>query len=221
MENIIKSYGRIRSRGLSDAQKDHLTVGYKMYGINISDGIVNPHDLFDTKYDSVFFEIGFGNGEHMIYMAQKYPKTAFIGCEPFENGVATAIRYIKELNLKNIKIFRGDARELLAKLQNHSINRCYILFPDPWRKKRHHKRRIINSQFLNFLKEKLSASSELRIATDHADYLQQILVELKVSNFYFNENIIFERPTDFSGTKYEQKAIDAGRRCAYIVAKNH
>jgi len=145
---IIQSYGRRRSHGLSEAQKDALLNLTNEYGINLPTQTLNPA-IFFNGISKIFVEIGFGAGEHLIQNAIQNSEVGFIGCEPFENGVAKALKAIHENNLKNVKIFNGDARFLLDFFENSSIDRFYILFPDPWTKKRHHKHAVFYQKNLS------------------------------------------------------------------------
>lgn len=214
---VIRTYGRTRSHGLSQTQENNLKTLYPVFGIELPEEQIDPRIFFDRHFDIISLEIGFGNGEHLIGMAEKNPNIGFIGCEPFENGVVSALDSVQENNLSNVRIYKGDARVLLNKLINHSIDRMYILFPDPWRKKKHHKRRLISEDFLQLAREKMKSNSCMVIATDHEDYRNDIL-KLLHNKTIFNDELIYARPSCFIGTKYERKAIVKGTKCAYIRA---
>lgn len=216
---FLPSFGRKRARGLSETQKNNLVNLYEIFGIEIPAEKISPQELFKENYEKIFFEIGFGHGEHLIQNAILNPDIGFIGCEPFENGVASILKEIQEKNLKNVRIYRGDARILLEKLKNNSINRFYILFPDPWRKKKHHKRRILSEEFLKNLQE--TQPGELVIATDHYDYLQSILENLRNLKIDHSEDLenLSKKPSWFLDTRYEQKAIAKGSKCYYLKLK--
>ncbi|MEQ1819622.1 MAG: tRNA (guanosine(46)-N7)-methyltransferase TrmB, partial [Terricaulis sp.] len=115
-------------------------------------------------------EIGFGGGEHLVANAVAHPNTRFIGVEPFLNGVASCLRHIEEANAQNIRLHSGDARDVIARLPDGSVDLVYILFPDPWPKARHHKRRLIQTEFLDELARVMKPGTELRFATDWANY---------------------------------------------------
>lgn len=119
---------------------------------------------------SLVLEIGFGGGEHLVAQAQAHPEARFIGVEPFLNGVASCLRHIEETGVQNVRLHMGDARDVLARLPGASLDLCYILFPDPWPKLRHHKRRLIQPEFLDALARTLKPGGEARFATDWADY---------------------------------------------------
>lgn len=115
-------------------------------------------------------EIGFGGGEHLVAQATAHPNTRFIGVEPFLNGVASCLRHVEEANAQNIRLHNGDARDVIARLPDASLDLVYILFPDPWPKTRHHKRRLIQPDFLGELARVMKPGAELRFATDWANY---------------------------------------------------
>lgn len=213
---VIRTYGRTRSHGLSRTQENNLSTLYPIFGISLPSEKIDPREFFGGLFNTISFEIGFGNGGHLIEMAKRNPNTGFIGCEPFENGVVAALDGIQKNQLKNVRVYKGDARELLNLLSGHSLDRMYILFPDPWRKKRHYKRRLISENFLRTVREKMKNFRCTVIATDHEDYRIDILNHLRSVNAIFDENLIFERPKCFSGTKYERKAAARGAKCAYM-----
>ena len=123
-------------------------------------------------------EIGFGGGEHLVAQATAHPDHRFIGVEPFLNGVASCLRHIEESGAQNIRLHQGDARDVIARLPDASLDRVYILFPDPWPKTRHHKRRLIQPEFLGDLARVMKRGAELRFATDWANYAAWTLEHL-------------------------------------------
>jgi tRNA (guanine-N7-)-methyltransferase len=216
---IIPSYGRRRSHGLSDSRKNSLLTLYEPYGIRLPDEIIHPRELFEDKFDRIILEIGFGSGERLINHAILQPNIGFIGCDPFENGVADVLRSIEHNQLKNVKIFNGDARFLLEKLQQGSFCRIYVLFPDPWRKKKHRKRRLLSAEFISVLVSEMTGDGVLTVATDHEDYGNYILENLKkIPHIAYGSdpNQLFARPSCLLPTKYEQKAAAAGRKSRYF-----
>ena len=179
----------------------------------------DPRELFPDKKD-VWLEIGFGAGEHLIWQAQQNPEIVFIGCEPFINGLARALGASVREGLSNIRFLQDDARFLLRALPEKSIGRAFILFPDPWPKLRHHKRRLVATPTLDLLAAAMKDGAELRLATDDASYLPW-MVEHATRHPAFAW--LAERPEDWRGrpadwppTRYEQKALKAGRRPAYL-----
>jgi tRNA (guanine-N7-)-methyltransferase len=175
---------------------------------------------FDASIRGIWLEIGFGAGEHLLRQAARNPEIGFIGAEVYEAGVASLLAGIARENLPNIRIFHGEATALLAALPAASIGRAFVLFPDPWRKTRHHKRRLIGPAGLAELARVLRDGAELRLATDHADYLVWMLEHiLKSPDFEWTAKRPSDwraRPADWPETRYEAKAIREGRTPAYL-----
>lgn len=147
----------------------------------------------------------------MAWQAAHNRQAAMIGCEPFVNGVVSALRYIAEEGLTNLRIWPDDARALLDLLPDASINRAFLLFPDPWPKSRHHKRRFVVPENLDRLARVLSDRAELRMASDHADYAAQMLYEVRRHGAFEwtarGPSDWVERPADWPATRYEEKAL--------------
>jgi tRNA (guanine-N7-)-methyltransferase len=129
----------------------------------------------------VWLELGFGGGEHMAVQAGAHPEVLMLGAEPFVNGVASAVRHIEDAALSNVRIHAGDGRELIAALPDACIERVFVLFPDPWPKTRHHKRRLINAETVAELARIMKQDAVLRFATDWADYVGWTLQRLSAS----------------------------------------
>lgn len=183
-------------------------------------GFITPSEFFVTDMDECWLEIGFGAGEHMLAQAVANPRVGFIGCEPFFNGVVQLIAGIHARDVSNIRVYRDDARELLARLPKGAIARAFILFPDPWPKTRHHKRRIISRPVLDELARILKPGAEIRIATDDPGYLDWILQHM-ISHGGFHwlarRPVDWrEKPDDWPDSRYEGKARQAGRSSAYL-----
>ena len=132
--------------------------------------------LFAPPVSDVWLEIGFGGGEHLLWQARHNPRIGLIGCEPFQDGVVKMLSAMDEQQLTNIRLYADDARPLLRRLPEAGIGRAFILFPDPWPKARHHKRRLVSAATLGELARIMRAGAELRIATDDADYARWILL---------------------------------------------
>jgi len=156
-------------------------------------------------------EIGFGGGEHLVAQAIAHPEQRFIGVEPFLNGVASCLRHIEESGAQNIRLHQGDARDVIARLPDASLDRVYILFPDPWPKARHHKRRLIQPEFLDELARVMKPGAELRFATDWADYASWTLEHLmRDARFTWLAERAENWRTPWPGhvpTRYEQKKL--------------
>ena len=176
--------------------------------------------VFGYRPAAVWLEIGFGAGEHLAWQAERHPRVAFIGAEYFVNGIASLLRLIDERGLTNIRLWQGDGRDLIDALPPASITRAFALFSDPWPKARHRKRRLIRRQTLDGLARALTEGADLRVATDHADYLQWILERATAHGDLAWQARGPEdwrrRPADWPATRYELKAIDEGRRPAYL-----
>lgn len=212
-------YGRSRGHKLRDAQAHLIDTFLPTISVPINEPDLDPHRLFD-RAEEVWMEIGFGSGEHLLAQAMRNPAVGMIGVEPFVNGVASLLAEIKRQEVPNIRLLMGDARDVLDVLQPQSLNKAFLLFPDPWPKKRHHKRRFINPDNLNQLARALAPGAELRVATDSEAYCAWTLDHL-------SQHEAFEwtaetpddwraRAPDWPGTRYEAKAKAAGRSCVYL-----
>ncbi len=177
--------------------------------------------LFPVSVSEVRLEIGFGGGEHLIEQARANPNTGFIGNEPFVNGMAKALAAIEAQKLQNIRLFAGDALGLIAWLPPAALARIDLLYPDPWPKRRHWKRRFIQDDSLAALARILRVGGELRFATDIADYAGWTLARvLRANNFVWTAETArdWQEPwPDYSATRYEAKARREGRAPAYFT----
>ena len=217
----LRSYGRKRGRKLSAHQAQLLRDALPHFALDISaPAPVDLVTLIGSPVREVWLEIGFGGAEHLIWQARENPHAGFIGCEPFEEGVVKALTAIETEKLGNIRIHADDARPLLRWLPAQSLARVFILFPDPWPKKRHQKRRLVSKESLELIARVLQAGGELRFATDIGDYARSAL-------FNILENGSFgwlaespacwrERPADWPETRYERKAEREGRQRYYF-----
>jgi tRNA (guanine-N7-)-methyltransferase len=205
----LRSYGRIKSRPIKPRQAGLLDT--LLPGIALDLGA--PIDPRALKPDAVeiWLEIGFGGGEHMAAQARRRPDVLILGAEPFVNGVASALRHIEEGALGNVRLHPGDARDLIAALPDSSIDRVFILFPDPWPKARHHKRRLIQAELLADLARLLKPGGRLRFATDWADYADWTLERaLKAPAFAWTARRADDwrtPPADHVATRYEEKKL--------------
>jgi tRNA (guanine-N7-)-methyltransferase len=183
-------------------------------------GTLTAADLFDPTPDELWMEIGFGKGEHLVWQARQNPSIGFIGVEPFVNGLAALIDEIDGEDVDNIRLFDDDAALLLQGLAPDSLSRVFILFPDPWPKARHHKRRFIRPDNLDLVSAALGEGGELRIGTDHADYGNWIVRHMhRRSDFDWLAECPTdwrERPDDWPQTRYEAKAVRQGRSSIYL-----
>ncbi len=159
----------------------------------------------------VWLEIGFGGGEHLAAQAAKTPDVLVLGAEPFLNGVASALRHIEEAELANVRLHPGDARDLMGRLPDESLARIFILFPDPWPKLRHHKRRLFDAAFLDEAARLLAPGGRLRFATDWADYADQALAAVAADPRWLwtaeAADDWRQAPADHVATRYEAKRL--------------
>jgi len=214
-------YGRRRGRRLRAGRRVLYAELLPRLAITLAEqGPFDPAALFPQRPPAVWLEIGFGGGEHLAEQAARHPEIGFIGCEVFENGVARLVDEIARRGLANIRIFQDDARLLLDRLMPASIGRVFVLFPDPWPKERHHKRRLVARPTLDRLAGVMQPGAELRLATDDPGYLAWMLEHLTAHpDFRGNANRPAdwrERPADWPATRYEQKARAAGRSPAFL-----
>jgi tRNA (guanine-N7-)-methyltransferase len=217
----LRSYGRRRGRRPSARQAALLLHELPRVALKLS--VAPParlSEIFVPPVDEVWLEIGFGGGEHLLWQARANPRVGLIGCEPFEDGVVKALSAIEQEELANIRLHADDARPLLRWLPDAAIARAFILFPDPWPKKRHQKRRLVSAATLGGLARIMRPGAELRIATDIGDYARWILLAVRQQRSFAwsaaGPRDWRERSADWPSTRYEQKALREGRRCSYF-----
>ncbi len=181
---------------------------------------VHPGDYFPSAMRDYWLEIGFGKGEHLAAQARVNPDIGMIGCEPFLNGVSGLVDLVDSEELKNIRIFTDDARLLMDSLPEQSLGRAFILFPDPWPKARHHKRRMVCPGNIAVLSRILKDGAELRIATDHMEYCRWIMAHmLENPDFVWISDQPGDwqnRPGDWPRSRYEIKSLAQGRKSSYL-----
>jgi len=204
-------YGRAAGKPLSKRQQglvDDLLP--KLAVPETAPGALAPLSLFPGAREA-WLEIGFGGGEHLAGQAARHPDIGIVGAEPFIDGVAKLLTAIDEQKLGNIRLRRGDARDLLAQFADQSIDRAFILFPDPWPKRRHRKRRLIQPAFVKELARILKPGAPLRFATDWADYANRALADLSASpDFRWTANRADDwrkPPADHVTTRYQEKRL--------------
>ena len=215
------SYGRRKARPLSGRKDRLLDELLPRLRLPLATPALSPlASLFAQPVSDVWLEIGFGSGEHLAWQAGQHPDVGCIGCEPFINGVASLLGRIEDSGLETVRIHDGDAREALDWLPEASIGRAFVLFPDPWPKKRHLKRRLLSPETVAQLGRVLRSGGELRFATDNGDYAGQALsLFLESGAFQWlaeSAKDWRERPADWPETRYERKALAASRKPAYL-----
>jgi tRNA (guanine-N7-)-methyltransferase len=177
-------------------------------------------DLFDPPADEIRLEIGFGGGEHLIAEARAFAKVGFIGCEPYVNGMAKILTQIEAHNIGNVRLFAGDATELLAWLPPHSLARTDLIHPDPWPKRRHWKRRFVQDLTAGAMARVLKPDGEFRFVSDIDDYCAWTLAHLARSpDFVWTAERAddWRLPwADYTMTRYGRKAEREGRQAAYL-----
>ena len=217
----LRSYGRRRGRKASPRQQE--LIRDLLPRLQLPLHLPPPAGLSEFGGPGcrrVWLEIGFGGGEHLVWQAEQNPDVLMIGCEPFMDGVSKVLDAVASNGIGNIRLHADDARAVLRWLPPGSIDRAFVLFPDPWPKMRHRKRRLINAETVAALARVLRSGAELRLGTDIGDYAAQML-EVVLSSGAFDWSAgrasdWRQRPADWPSTRYEQKAIREGRRCAYL-----
>ena len=215
-------YGRRQGRRLRAGQKALLTGGLERFSVRLpSPGErVDPATWFGRSYAEWWLEVGFGGGEHLAWQAEHHPDIGILGAEPFVNGVVSLLGHVRRAGIENVRIHDDDARDLIDALPDASLRRAFVLFPDPWPKTRHHKRRFIGPANLDRLARAMADGAELRIGTDDLLYLDWILFHTLAHPAFRwiarRPEDWRERPADWPATRYEEKAAADGRRSWYL-----
>jgi tRNA (guanine-N7-)-methyltransferase len=222
-------YGRIKGKTLRPNQEAYLQEDLVALSPGPVDWDVNPErkplDL-EARFGGkpVWVEIGFGGGEHLVHQAAQNPDVAIIGCEPYINGVAMLLGKIRKAGVTNLAVHPGDARDLFDVLPEASVEKAFLLYPDPWPKKKHHRRRFVTPEHLEPLARCLKPGAAFRVATDIPDYVRQTMIEVPKAGFEW----LAERPADWRepwddwlSTRYEQKALREGRVPHYMTFRKH
>ncbi|WP_028958453.1 tRNA (guanosine(46)-N(7))-methyltransferase TrmB [Sulfitobacter sp. 20_GPM-1509m] len=218
-------YGRRKGKHLKSSQEGYLDQDLAALSPGLVDWDVNPdrtpldlQGLFGGK--PVWLEIGFGGGEHMVHQAAQNPEVGIIGCEPYINGVAMLLGKIRKAKVDNLAVYPGDVRDMFDVLPEASIDRAFLLYPDPWPKSRHHRRRFVTPEHLEPLVRVLKPGAIFRVATDIPDYVRQTLEQVPGHGFEW----LAEGPDDWRvawddwiSTRYEKKALREGRVPHYLT----
>ena len=218
MQRLI--YGRRQGHRLRPGRQRQLVERLPELQVRLPEtGSLDPAQLIPGR-ERLWLEIGFGAGEHLAAQAAAHPEVGLIGCEPYLAGVASLLATAEREGLSNLRVVVDDARLLLCALPDDCLERIFVLFPDPWPKTRHHKRRIVSSATAAEFARILAPDGELRLATDDMGYARAMLLALGTRT-----ELVWqaerppdwrERPAGWPPTRYEQKALAAGRRCVYL-----
>lgn len=219
-------YGRRHGKTLRKGQRellDRRLTQFEPPGVSWTENPERtPIDLkaLFPRASEIWLEIGFGGGEHMLALANAHPKIGMIGCEAYINGVAMVLSGIERSGVRNLAIHAGDARDLMDVLPQGSVTQVFLLFPDPWPKKRHHKRRFVNPENLDQLAVVMASGAILRVATDIGDYARHAIETIGRDDRFVwlaNRPADWREPWDgWPGTRYEAKAIREGRKRHYL-----
>ena len=211
-------YGRRRGRPLNAGRRRVLET--VLPALLLPDGPLDPAALFGFDIEDLWLEIGFGAGEHLAWQAGQHPRIGFIGAEPYMNGVASLAARVEAESLGNLRIHCDDATDVLDRLPENALGKVFILFPDPWPKARHRHRRIVADPLLDRLARVMRDGAELRLATDHIDYLDWMLERLTAHPAFLWMAACADdwrqRPDDWPETRYEAKARAAGVKSTYL-----
>ena len=214
-------FGRRKGKKLRSFQAGLIEDQLPRLAVDMSRPLGDPRALFGPAVAEVWLEIGFGGGEHLAAQAERHPRVGFIGCEPFVNGVAKLLAEMQARQLANIRLHMDDAGLLIDALPDASIACAYLLYPDPWPKRRQRKRRFVSHALLARLARVMQPGAELRFATDIDDYCGWVLARvLRSRDFEWRaqEGGDWTRPwVGWPGTRYEAKAFAEGRASAYLT----
>lgn len=206
----LRSFGRTGGRPLSPRRAQLVEELLPSLSVPAS-GELTPAALFGRRVEQTWLEIGFGGGEHLAEQAARNPACGLIGAEPFVEGVAKLLAEIEQRSLSNVRVHAGDARDIISRLPAQTLDRLFILFPDPWPKTRHQKRRLVQPAFLASIAHTLKPGAKIRFATDIASYADEALAAfLADGRFAWRAQRAAdwcERPSDHIVTRYERKHL--------------
>jgi tRNA (guanine-N7-)-methyltransferase len=216
---LHRLYGRSRGKALRAGQERLLAEALPLFSIEPE--ALAAGRAFAAPPREVWLEIGFGAGEHLIEQAKANPDVGIVGCEPFLNGVVAALAGLKRERLSNVRLRRGDAQGLIEAAPDAFFSRVFILYPDPWAKRRHHKRRVITARMVEALARVMPGSAELRFATDVDDYAGWTLARFLASpdfRWAAPRADDWRRPwPEWRPTRYEAKARCESRQSVYLT----
>lgn len=208
----IRSFVK-REGKLTTGQQNAIDELWQDYGVDLGKDSINFETLFGRAAPTIM-EIGFGNGLSLAEMALAAPETNFLGVEVHKPGVGSLLVQVKKYDLKNVRVCGEDAVELLKQIPENSIDRLQIFFPDPWHKKRHHKRRLIKTAFVEEVVKRLRKGGHLHVATDWENYAEHVMEVLVVNPDLQNQseqaNGFSPKPDYRPETKYERRGLNLG-----------
>lgn len=204
----LRSFGRLKSRPIKPRQAALMEA--RLPGLRIPPGAVDPRAIMPDAREA-WLEIGFGGGEHMAAQAAHAPDVLILGAEPFQNGVASAVRHIDEQGLANVRLHDDDVRDLISRLPDACLARVFILFPDPWPKTRQQKRRLVQPELVADLARTLRPGGRLRFASDVMSYVDQALERFSAHPAFVwtaqRADDWRNPPADHITTRYEEKRL--------------
>ena len=215
IRSFVKREGR-----LTPGQQNAINTGWPIFGLT-ADAAISPSELFANDNPTTL-EIGFGNGESLVEMAANNPSKNYIGIEVHRPGVGHLLRLVLEKKLNNLRVFDTDAIDVLQQaIPEHSLDCVQLFFPDPWHKKRHHKRRIVQKEFLDLIANKLKNNGLFHIATDWENYAEHIIETLNQHRQFENtaEKDYVIRPNHRPITKFEKRGQRLGHGVWDIIFK--
>jgi tRNA (guanine-N7-)-methyltransferase len=218
---LRRLYGRSKGKALRPHQRELMVELLPRLACDLTTPLASARNLFSRPVQDIWLEIGFGGGEHLVETAQRHPEIGLLGCEPFANGMAKLLARIEERDLTNVRLHLGDAIEAIDWLPTQALGRVFIFYPDPWPKRRHRKRRLVSTENLAKLARAMKTGAELRFATDIDDYSGWTLARMSGSpDFIWRDKRAGDWLTPWEGwspTKYESKAMAAGRKPVYLT----
>ena len=234
MAEMLRFFGRRKGKPIRSGRAELMEKWLPKLTVKVpAKGKIRLEKQFEIAPKSLELEIGFGGGEHLAEISKKQSKIGFLGAEPFQNGVASLLAHLngshntgtgalrlEDGRVDNVRIWPGDIRELFEKFPDGIFKRIYLLYPDPWPKKRHAERRFINSYNIPHLYRLLADGGELILATDVAPYVEWALEKMAEMNlFKQTKKAIHTAPKGWIPTRYEKKGIAAGRQPTYLIFK--
>lgn len=213
-------FGRRIGKTLKEAEQQRIETLLPQISVPLG-APLDPASLFADGIRDVWLEVGFGSGEHLAHRAEENPDIGFIGCEPFVNGAAKMLRRIEVGEFTNVRIHDGDAREVFDQLPDASLGRVFVLYPDPWPKRRHWKRRFVQAAELDALARVMKPGAQLFIASDIPDYIRwclQFLMPHPAFDWEAESCTDWQTPfPSWPGTRYEAKALREERTPTYLT----